>query len=60
MAASRKKRKKKKNADLTERSPKPSFSKSGNKNLVIYFFLIPKYVFMHFDKEIYRLHCAVI
>lgn len=59
MAASRKK-KKKKNADLTERSQKPSFSKSGNKKLVIFFFLIPKYVFMHFDKEIYGLHCSVI
>lgn len=37
MAASRKK-KKKKNADLTERSQKPSFSKSGKKNLVRFFF----------------------
>lgn len=36
MAASREK-KKKKNADLTERSQKPSFSKSENKNFVIFF-----------------------
>ena len=54
MAASRGK---KRNADLTE-SQKTSFSKSRNKNFGI-FFLISKYIFMHFHMEIYGLLCAV-